>query len=76
MGNDYSRNYPFHRIDECPTLNAPDDGEVNMTGNVEGSVATYSCGTGYNVTGLSQRECESNGKWSGMEPTCERKLDY
>ncbi len=47
-----------------------------MSGNVEGSVATYSCDTGYIVTGLSQRECESNGKWSGMEPTCERKLDY
>ena len=35
-----------------------------------GSVATYTCNTGYDLTGESKRTCQATGTWSGKEPKC------
>ncbi len=38
------------------------------------SIATFICVTGYTLTGgSSTRTCESDGRWSGLAPTCQRK---
>ena len=38
------------------------------------SIATFICVTGYTLTGgSSTRTCESDGMWSGLAPTCQRK---
>ncbi len=36
-----------------------------------GTVATYTCNTGYTLTGDTTRTCGSDGMWSGKAPTCE-----
>ena len=35
--------------------------------------ATYTCNTGYIVTGSSSRTCGSDGLWSPAAPTCDSK---
>ena len=50
----------------------PDAVTTNPDGYAQGSVATYTCNSGYILVGISRRTCESNGQWSGS-PRCERK---
>ena len=38
-----------------------------------GSVATYTCNTGFVLTGDGMRTCEATGMWSGKEPKCAGK---
>ncbi len=37
------------------------------------TVATYTCVTGYTLSGGSTRTCGSDGAWSGFAPVCQRK---
>ena len=39
-----------------------------------GGVATYTCDSGFTLVGDPTRICGSDGTWSGMAPTCERKF--
>ena len=39
-----------------------------------GGVANYTCDPGFILVGDRTRICGSDGSWSGMAPTCERKL--
>ncbi len=45
-----------------------------------GTVATYTCVTGYRIVGTTSatitRSCLTNGGWSGSDPTCQRELSY
>ncbi len=51
------------------------NGMVDTTsGTTFMNTATYSCDTGYNLTGEATRMCQANGNWSGSEPTCPCKL--
>ena len=59
---------------QCPTLVAPSNGGLEIAGaGAYEDVATYSCDTGFSLDGMSQRSCQSDGAWSGSEPTCEGK---
>ncbi len=49
---------------------------VNVLNNNFGTVASYTCNTGYMLTGDVIRVCEVTGDWSGSEPTCTGKLNY
>ena len=62
----------FHStVVDCTTLNATTNGQVShLNGTTFGQTATYSCNTGYNLTGDSTRMCQADGMWSGSEPTC------
>ncbi|CAI8024982.1 Sushi repeat-containing protein SRPX2, partial [Geodia barretti] len=56
---------------ECPTLNDPDNGNLNLSGNSLGDTAEYTCNTGYNLMGESISTCGADSQWSGNPPVCE-----
>ena len=59
----------------CGTLTNPTNGQVSHTGGTTfGQIATYSCSTGYNLVGGSNRTCQATGVWLGSAPTCEGML--
>ncbi len=52
--------------------------DTSISGNVNGSVALFTCGAGYGVNGSSSLTCGVNidtlqGVWDGSVPTCERE---
>ncbi len=59
----------------CPDLTALQNGVISYnTVSANGyrrvtTVATYSCDTGFDLTGTSMRTCSVSG-WDGNEPTC------
>ena len=59
---------------ECDTLEDPANGRVVLSGTTVGSTADYSCDEGYVLTGGAQRVCQKSRTWSGVAPTCERRL--
>ena len=36
----------------------------------EGDTCSFTCNTGYELTGSDTRTCQSNGSWSGSETMC------
>ena len=44
---------------------------ITYTLTTYNSVATYSCGIGYNLVGDIQRTCLPNGLWSGQPAQCQ-----
>ena len=55
----------------CGNLTDPANGQVDHTaGNTLGQTATYSCNTGYDLVGDSNRTCQATGNWSESAPTC------
>lgn len=55
----------------CPALVAPIHSEVLMTSLQVGGKATYTCNTGYSSPIPSIRTCQTDGTWSGANPSCE-----
>ena len=49
------------------------DGTLSYDGTRYNMVVVYKCDEGYVLIGSSTRVCQSSGKWSGVEPFCERK---
>ena len=56
---------------ECPNLDDLENGNVDYQ-TQEGSTATYTCDSGYQLTGDSTRICQSDGTWSSSAPTSQR----
>uniref|UniRef100_T1IW92 Sushi domain-containing protein n=1 Tax=Strigamia maritima TaxID=126957 RepID=T1IW92_STRMM len=55
-------------------LNKPKQGKVDLPKESQfQSIAEYTCDKGFELIGLKQRMCQSNGKWSGNEPFCTPK---
>lgn len=55
----------------CDSLTSPLNGYVETSnGTVVGSVARYTCQTGYNIEGPSERSCLENGQWNSTTPIC------
>ena len=54
----------------CPTLSSLSNGHIIRTnGNFSGSIASYSCNSGYKLNGTNDRRCV-NGQWTGEEVAC------
>ena len=67
--------YLLLTVVNCGTLSNPANGQVNHTaGTTLGQTATYSCNTGYNMVGNSNRTCQATGGWSGSVPACQSML--
>ena len=54
----------------CGFLEDPINGYVDVTGNTEGSSATYVCDEHTQLVGTEVRKCE-NGNWTNEEPKCD-----
>ena len=46
------------------------NGQVEISGYIEGSVASYSCDFGHKLVGVSKRRCKLDGRWSDLTPFC------
>ncbi len=57
----------------CIALEDPVNG--TLTGNSVSylSEVTYSCVTGYNLSGDASRTCQADGSWTGNDPVCNSK---
>ena len=60
--------------EDCPVLENPENGAVTITGQEPGDTASYVCNLGYILDGSNTRTCQASGIWSGVAPTCNRKL--
>ncbi len=58
----------------CPVLPTPTNGALFTPSLNYLNIVTYSCDTGYVLTGTAARQCFSTGQWSGVAPTCPREL--
>jgi len=71
-------NYNNIKISEiqCDDLSTPSNGEIKLcsSGRVgmgyERDSCSFTCNTGYELTGSSQRTCQSDGSWSGSPVSC------
>ena len=68
---DYSTSYSYPTV-VCPSLSLT-NGMISYSDPTlgVGSVATHSCDPGYTLNGGNTRSCQSDGSWSGSDPTCE-----
>ena len=55
---------------DCSALFNPVNGMVQMSGDIQGSMATYSCNNGFTLLGQNTRRC-NNKMWSGNPPVCQ-----
>ena len=65
--------FSFSAVVDCGTLTNPQNGNVTLTTTTFMSTATYSCNSGYTLSGNETRTCEASGTWSDTAPTCDRK---
>ena len=66
-------NPPFSTVVMCPTLVAPANGSLVLSGNTFGETANYTCNTGFILEGDSTLTCGGDGQWTGSPPVCNRK---
>ena len=63
---------------KCGNLSTPFNGGIRScsSGRVgvgyEGDTCSFTCNTGYELTGSDTRTCQSDGSWSGMDSVCRR----
>ncbi|KAI8494928.1 CUB and sushi domain-containing protein 2 [Branchiostoma belcheri] len=56
---------------QCPTLTAPAFGSLTPSGpHSYPNLVTFTCETGYVLTGAATSTCQANGTWSNSVPTC------
>ena len=61
----------------CPSLSDPSNGRISCSLGDDGvasheDTCSYTCNTGYELTGNDTRTCQSNGSWSGTDDICRR----
>ena len=61
----------------CPTLTNPDNGVMNCPLGDDGvpsyeDTCSFTCNTGYELTGSDTRTCQSDGRWSGTDSVCSK----
>ena len=64
---------------QCNNLSTPSNGELTSCSSgegvgYEGDTCSFTCNTGYKLTGSDNRTCQSNGNWSGTESVCIRGM--
>ena len=59
----------------CPLLTDPNNGMINCSLGDHGvlsyeDICSFTCNSGYELTGSSERTCQSDGSWSGSPVSC------
>ena len=64
----------FATVVSCPELNKLDNGMTNCSQKefFYEDTCSFTCNTGYKLTGSDTRTCQSNGSWSGSKITCRK----
>jgi CUB/sushi domain-containing protein len=62
--------YPLSHEYVAILLKVRSVGSTRPLSGKDRSMATYSCNTGYTIEGENIRNCQSDGDWSGIIPTC------
>ncbi len=66
--------YLYRTAVDCGDLTDPINGTVDTSsGTTFNMTATYTCDTGYTLTGYNTRTCGSDGVWMPQAPICNRK---
>ena len=55
---------------DCGSLVSPINGQISVSSTTIGSTASYTCSSGYSLSGATVRTCQANGQWSGTAPVC------
>ena len=61
----------------CAPWTDPSNGMVNCSQEDDGvpfyeDICSFTCNTGYELTGSDTRTCQSDGSWSGTDVMCQR----
>ena len=61
----------------CSSLNNPNNGMINCSLGDDGILSyedtcSFTCNTGYELTGSDTRTCQSDQSWSGTDVMCRR----
>ena len=61
----------------CPSLSEPSNGVINCSLGDDRvpsyeDTCSFTCNTGYELTGSESRTCQSDGSWSGSIAMCDR----
>ena len=64
-------------IVSCPPLHHPNIGEIDCSLGEDNVISyedtcSFTCNTGYELTGSDTRTCQSDGSWSGSDDVCRR----
>ena len=59
---------------DCGDPGTPTNGQRSLSSTTYNSVVTYTCDVGYTLQGSNSRTCQSDGRWSGSVPQCNRKF--
>ena len=75
----YSSLYILYLAVPCPSLTDPNNGVMTCSLGDDGvpyyeDTCSFTCNTGYELTGSDTRTCQSDGSWSGTETVCGRGL--
>ena len=67
----------FDSLVPCTSLSDPNNGVISCSlGNDEApsyeDTCSFTCNTGYELTGSDTRTCQSDGSWSGSDDVCGR----
>ena len=62
-------------IGQCPELPPLANGDITLSSpeRLNGTTATYTCDSGYVLTGSRMRTCQTNGAWEEPAPFCDRE---
>ena len=65
----------FILLVSCPSLSNPSDGMIDCSLGDDGTpsyedTCSFTCNTGYELTGSDTRTCQSDGSWGGSQVSC------
>ena len=71
--------HTYFTIVNCSSLTDPNNGNINCSLRDNGApsyedTCSFTCNTGYELTGSDTRICQSDGSWSGSDDVCRRGI--